>query len=91
MWIYWSNYTLLPNVEFWFGCFLVKLSNILGTPFFRTLVMASISSIEKDSIATARDSFKVCILLACKIGNQMEAKSQERKIPQATTSCFAQK
>ena len=53
--------------------------------------MASISSIEKDSIATARDSFKVCILLACKIGNQMEAKSQERKIPQATTSCFAQK
>ena len=32
--------------------------------------MASISSIEKDSIATTRDPFKKCIL-ACKISNQM--------------------
>ena len=39
-------------------------------------------SIEKDSIATTRDSFKDCIL-ACKISNQMYIDLEKRKVPQA--------
>ena len=44
--------------------------------------MAFISSIEKDSIATTRDSFKDCIL-ACKISSQMYIDLEKRKVPQA--------
>ena len=41
--------------------------------------MASITSIEKDSIATTRDSFKDCIL-ACKISNQVHTDFEKRKV-----------
>ena len=49
--------------------------------------MASISSIEKDSIATTQDSFKDCIL-ACKISNQMHTKFEKRKVAQTTNGYF---
>ena len=52
--------------------------------------MASIGSIEKDSIATTRDSFKDCIL-ACKISNQMHKSFEKRKVPQAASANFIQK
>ena len=41
--------------------------------------MASVSSIEKDSIATTQDSFKDCIL-ASKINNQMHTNFEKRKV-----------
>ena len=47
--------------------------------------MTSISSIEKDSIATTPDSFKDCIL-ACKISNQVYTNFEKRKAPQAASS-----
>ena len=43
--------------------------------------MTSISSVEKDSIATTQDSFKDCIL-ACKISNQMHTNFGKRKVAQ---------
>ena len=46
--------------------------------------MTSISSIEKDFIATTPDSFKDCIL-ACKISNQMHKNFEKRKVPQAAS------
>ena len=49
-----------------------------------------ISSTEKDSIATTRDSFKDCIL-ACKISNQMHTNFKKRKVPQAASGSFFQK
>ena len=52
--------------------------------------MASISSIEKDSIATTGDSFKDCIL-ACKIKNKMHTNFKKRKIPKAAKDNFVQK
>ena len=52
--------------------------------------MTSISSIEKDSIATTRDYFKDCIL-ACKISKQMDVNVKKRKVSQAASSNFAQK
>ena len=52
--------------------------------------MASISSIEKDSIATTRDSFKNCIL-ACKIRNEMHTNFERRKVLQAASSNLVQK
>ena len=47
--------------------------------------MVSLSSIEKDTIATTRDSFKDCIL-ECKIRNQMHTNFEKRKVPQAVCS-----
>ena len=47
--------------------------------------MAFLSSVEKDSIATTRDSFKDCIL-ACKMYTNFE----ERQIGQAVSGKFAQ-
>ena len=41
-------------------------------------MMASTSSIEKDSIATTQDCFKDCIL-ASKISNQIHTKLREKK------------
>ena len=52
--------------------------------------MASISSIEKDSIATTPDSFKDC-LLACKISNQEHTNFQKRKVQQAASGNFVRK
>ena len=52
--------------------------------------MASISSMEKGSIATARDYFKN-LVLACKISNQIHANFKKRKVPQAARGNFAQK
>ena len=52
--------------------------------------MASISSIEKNSIATTPDSFKDCFL-ACKISNQEHTNFQKRKVQQATSDNFVQK
>ena len=52
--------------------------------------MASISSIEKDYIATTRDSFNDCIL-ACKISNQVHTNFKKRKVPQAGGGIFVQK
>ena len=52
--------------------------------------MASSSSIEKDSIAATRDSFRDCIL-ACKIRNQTHTNFEQRKVPQAVSDNFAQK
>ena len=52
--------------------------------------MTSISSIEKDSIATTPDSFKDCIL-ACKISNQVHTNFEKRKVPQAASGNFVQK
>ena len=40
--------------------------------------MNSISSIEKDSVATTPDSFKDCII-ACKISNQVHTNLKKRK------------
>ena len=42
----------------------------------------SISLTEKDFIVTTWDSFKVCILRAWKIGNQIQTKFQAEKVPQ---------
>ena len=58
----------LPPV-FWCWCFFVSFSNILKTLFFRTpgCTKASLSSIEKDSKATTRDSFKDCMSLHVKL------------------------
>ena len=42
-------------------------------------MMTSISSIEKDFIATTPDSFKDCIL-ACKISNQVHTDLEKRKV-----------
>ena len=52
--------------------------------------MASISSIEKDSIGTTRDSFKDCIL-SCKISNQVHVNFEKRKVPQAASDNFVKK
>ena len=52
--------------------------------------MASISLIEKDSKATARDAFKDCIL-ACKISSHVHINFEKRKNPQAASSNFVQK
>ena len=56
--------------------------------------MASVSLIEKDSIATTWDSFKDCIL-ARKIRNLRETSRKEnfekRKFLQAASGSFAQK
>ena len=46
--------------------------------------MSSLCSVEKDSIASTRDSFKDCIL-ACKIRNQMHSNFKKRKVPQAVS------
>ena len=51
--------------------------------------MTSISSIEKDSLATTPDSFKDCIL-ACKISNQVHTNFEKRKVPQAASAKFVQ-
>ena len=48
------------------------------------------SSIEKDSIVTTRDSVKYYIL-ACKTRNQMHVKFKEIKVPQAAGGSFARK
>ena len=42
--------------------------------------MASISSIEKDSIAVTLDVFQYCIL-TCKISNQVHTNFEKRKVP----------
>ena len=52
--------------------------------------MTSISSFEKDSIATTPDSFKDCII-ACKISNQVHTKLEKRKFQQAASGNFVQK
>ena len=52
--------------------------------------MASISSIEKDSLGTTRDSFKDCIL-SCKISNQVHVNFEKRKVPQAASDNFVKK
>ena len=49
----------------------------------------SLSSFEKNSIVTTRDSFKDCIL-ACKIRNQMHTNFEKRKVPQAVNGNYAQ-
>ena len=51
--------------------------------------MVSLIVIEKDSVATIWDSFKYCIL-ACKIGNQMHANFEKRKVPRTLSGNFAQ-
>ena len=53
-------------------------------------MMASKSSVEKDSIAITSDSFKDCIL-ACKISNQVHTDFEKRKVPQAASVNFVQK
>ena len=52
--------------------------------------MASISSIEKDSIATTRDSFKYFIL-SYKISNQVHTNFEKRKVAQSASGSFVQK
>ena len=52
--------------------------------------MASISAIEKDSIATARDSFKDCVF-ACKIRDQIHTNFKKIKVLQAVSINFAQR
>ena len=49
-----------------------------------------ISSIEKDSIAPTRGSFKNCIF-ACKISNQMHTNFEKRGVPQVDSGNFVQK
>ena len=60
-----------PNLYFSMGIFL-QVPPIFRKHFFldHLCTMASLCSLEKDSITTTRDSFKHCIL-ACKIRNQM--------------------
>ena len=53
-------------------------------------MMASISSIEKDSIVTTPRSFKNFIL-TCKISNQMHTNFEKRKVPQAERDNIDQK
>ena len=74
------------EVVFCCGHFLISSSNILE----HSCKMASISSIEKDSIATTPDSFKDC-LLACKISNQEHTNFQKRKVQQAASGNFVRK
>ena len=52
--------------------------------------MTSISSFEKDSIATTPDSFKNCII-ACKISSQVHTNFEKRKVQQADSGDFVQK
>ena len=52
--------------------------------------MVSLSSNEKDSIATTRDSFKDCIL-TCKIRYQIHTNYEKRIVPQTVSGNFAQK
>ena len=52
--------------------------------------MTSISSFEKDSIATTPDSFKDCII-ACKISNQVYANFEKGKVQQDASGNFVQK
>ena len=52
--------------------------------------MVTLSSVEKDSIANTRDSFKDCIL-ARKVRNQMDKYLEKRKVPQAVSGNFVQK
>ena len=52
--------------------------------------MVSISSIEKDYIATTGDSCKDCIL-GCKINNQGHTNFEKTKVPQAGGGIFVQK
>ena len=52
--------------------------------------MVSLSSIEKDSIAAARNSFKDCTR-ASKIRNQMLTNFHKKKVPQAVSGNFGQK
>ena len=47
-------------------------------------MMVSLGSIEKDSIATPQDSFKICIL-ACEIRNQMHTNFEKRIVSQAVS------
>ena len=49
--------------------------------------MASVGSIEKDSIAATQDSFKDCIL-ACKSSNQMHTNFEKRKVAQTANDNF---
>ena len=52
--------------------------------------MASISSIEKDSIATTSGSLKDCIL-ACKISDKVHTNFEKRKLSPAANGSFVQK
>ena len=52
--------------------------------------MGSISSIEKDSIVTTRNSFKNYIL-ACKVNSQMHTNFEKIKVPQGASGNFVQK
>ena len=53
-------------------------------------MMTSISSVEKDSLATTPDSFKDCIM-ACKISNQVYTNFEKRKVQQDASGNFVQK
>ena len=73
------------------GVLFISSSNISKTLFLEHLcTMTSISSFEKDSIVTTRDSFKNCIL-ACKISNQTHTYFEKRKVPQTASGNFGQK
>ena len=52
--------------------------------------MTSISSVDKDSVATTPDLLKDYIL-ACKISNRVHENFEKSKVPQATSGNFLQK
>ena len=70
---YYANYTLLSEVVYRCGCFLISSSNVLKTIFLEHLY-----TIEKDSTVITRYSFKNYIL-ACKISNQMHTNLEKKK------------
>ena len=82
--------TISSCISLW--VFSYKLLQYFENIFFlkHLCTMASISSIEKDFIATSRDSFKNCIL-TCKISNEMYTNFEKWKVPQAASSNFVKK
>ena len=58
--------------------------------FEHSCTMASVSSIEKDSIVTSQDSFKN-FTLSFKILNQIHTIFKKKKVPEAASAGFAEK
>ena len=84
-------YALLSEVLFCCGCFFISSSNISKTPFSEHLcTMTSISSIEKDSIATTTDSFKDCIIAGKTIIYRLDRRIVRKQLESMPTYHYVQ-
>ena len=73
---YWPICTILPNVVFWYGCFLVNSYNILRINSYKTLVCDTF-----DKFNWGKLHSNYLIVTACKIGNQNSRKENFDKKP----------